>query len=486
MTFSKHSRRIAISFIVVLSLSITMMLFDLTRMKNMQSKLDVITKEHNVKSSLMTTMKNGIYDRQVSLRNIMLMDGTFERDEGKTKFASYALNILDARKRFSSMKLDEKEKLLLEEINESMPLAYAAQIKLIDNSIYFENKKITSEDLEITFETQTAFMNKVNKMIELQKNATILAVMDAGQSYESAKKSVFVLGGATLLFSIFIAIYIIRFTESQKRKVNAGILQLEESHDLMEQRVIDRTIELEQARDLALESNRAKDNFITTMSHELRTPLNIIIGYSEMLEEQSKEENIKGFIPDLKKIQSAAHHQLKLVSSILDVSKIEEGKLEMSPVNFDIRTLALEVEAAVLPLTEKNNNVFKIDYKQNIGNMYSDVMRIHQVLLNLLSNAAKFTHEGLITLNIYKDKSGDNINFEVKDTGIGITEKYMDELFLKFTQADSSTTREYGGSGLGLTISKQLSILLKGDITVTSEKEKGSCFTLTLPTTYIA
>lgn len=485
MIISRHSRKIAIGFVIVLGLSLSMILFDLSRMKIMQSKLDVITNEHNLKSNLMMAMRHGIYERQVSLRNIMLQKDSFERDIGKTKFSSYALNILKARNEFAQFPLNEEEVSLLKQINDSMPLAYDAQVNLINKSIYQENEKITQKELDNAFKTQAVFMDKVKQMIRLQVDATRKAEMDAKLSYQAAKNSVYVLGGSALLFGILIATLIIRLTESQAREVKNAMLEIERSNETLEHRVKTRTEELAHARDEALASNKSKDSFLANMSHELRTPLNIILGYSELVEEVAEEEKIKKIIPDLKKIQNAAHQQLSLIDSILDISKIEEGKIEIHAVDFDIEKLLYEIEAAAKPLMSKNNNNFEMNCVHGIGMMYSDNMRIRQILLNLLSNAAKFTKNGNVSLNISKEQKGDEIKFEVRDDGIGISESYMMDVFKKFTQEDSSTTKKYGGSGLGLSISHQLCSLLNGDLSVKSEEGKGTCFTLILPVIYV-
>lgn len=484
MTISKHTLIIASSFIIILGLSLIMVVFGLKQMQIMESKLDIITKEHTIKSELMMAVRHGIYERQVGLRNIMLMEDPFERDEGKSMFNRYAVKIITARNKFAQMPLNEKEKEILSEINVAMVKAYKAQMSIIETSIYEEEKKITKSDLEKAFHTQKDFMGKVMQMIMLQKEATKQSVLDAEQSYEAAKTSVYVLGGSALLIGIFIALFVIRLTESQARDVKEAISEIEKSYHLLEERVEKRTHQLALARDEALASNKAKDIFLANMSHELRTPLNIILGYSELLAEVAEEDGSKKIIPDLNKIKKAAHHQLELVNSILDISKIEEGKLDIHAVDFDVETVISEVEIAVKPLMLKNNNTFNINCMYGIGMMYSDNLRIHQILLNLLSNAAKFTKQGQVELTISKDENGDNIEFKVKDSGIGISEKYMEHIFDKFTQADSSTTRNYGGSGLGLSISKQLTQLLKGELSVMSEEEKGTCFTLKLPVIY--
>ena len=484
MMISKHSKKIAVSFVIVLGLSLAMIVFDLSRMKVMQSKLDVITKEHSEKSSLMMIIRHGIYDRQVSLRNIMLMDDTFEQDEEKTRFSRHAVDIVQARYKFSKMQLSEDERKVLEEINKTMALAYAAQIQVIDASIYGD-KIITKKELNKAFKTQKIFIEKVEKMVMLQKQASKKAVMDAEQSYREAQSSVYILGGSSLLFGLFVAIFIIRLTESQARDVKNAIVEIEESHQLLEERVHQRTKELSEARDEALVSNKTKDEFLATMSHELRTPLNIILGYSELLADVAEDEGNRNFIPDLNKIENAGQQLLTLINSLLDISKVEDGKLEMHAIDFDVEALIKDIEASTKPLVLENNNVFKVKCMPGIGMMYSDNFRIRQILLNLISNAAKFTKEGTITLDVSKDIKSEEITFEVKDTGIGISEKYIDDIFGKFTQQDSSTTRKYGGSGLGLSISKKFSNKLNGDIVVSSEERKGSVFTLTLPIVYI-
>lgn len=486
MNISKQSQRIAFSFAVVLGLSLAMVIFDLSRMQNMKSQLDVIIKEHNVKSHLMGTMRNGLYERQIRLRNIMLMKDAFERDAAASNFNHYEVKVVTARDKFLKMTLSDKEKNLFQKIRSTMVIAHRAQVKLIEESIYNEYKEITQEVIRVAFEPQQLVMSKVSEMITLQTNATKKAVQDAEKSYSEAESSIYILGGSAFFLALIVMSLVLRLTESQVREVSQAMIKIEESRHQLEERVEERTEELAFARDAALASNKAKDEFLANMSHELRTPLNIILGYSELLEEMAREEDAKEYIPDLTKVQNAAHQQLELINSILDISKIEEGKLAINPVEFDIENLLSKIDEATKPLMAKNSNTFKLKCTHGIGMMLSDSMRIRQILLNLLSNAAKFTKEGVVTLNVTKNVKGNKIQFAVQDEGVGISENYMGDLFKKFTQADSTTTRKYGGTGLGLSISKQLSNQLNGDITVTSAEGKGSCFTLTLPIIYAA
>jgi adenylate cyclase len=238
----------------------------------------------------------------------------------------------------------------------------------------------------------------------------------------------------------------------------------------------------EKGRQLAAASQH-KSQFLANMSHELRTPLNAIIGLTEMLREEAEAPEHADFAEPLDRVQRAGKHLLGLINDVLDLSKIEAGKIDLHEESFDLATLARDLVVTAQPLADKNANRLVLECPPDIGAIRSDQMRLRQVLLNLLSNACKFTEKGAVTLSIARaPRNGSGgIAISVGDTGIGMTPEQLSKLFAEFTQADSSTTRKYGGTGLGLAISKRLVEMLGGTIAVESASGKGSTFKVWLP-----
>jgi PAS domain S-box-containing protein len=246
----------------------------------------------------------------------------------------------------------------------------------------------------------------------------------------------------------------------------------------------EKSVELEKARDEALNANKAKSTFLANMSHELRTPLNAIIGYSEMIMEEMQDQGSSEFAGDLEKIKLAGKNLLSLINDVLDLSKIEAGRMDLYLEEFDLNTLLEEIAVTVQPLIMKNGNTLVTDCELGNPVVRLDVTKVRQIIFNMLSNASKFTDHGTITLRVRPAESANGVPeivFRISDTGIGMTEEQKAKLFQDFTQADNSTTRKYGGTGLGLAISKRFCEMMDGSIDMETKTGVGTTFVITLP-----
>jgi len=249
----------------------------------------------------------------------------------------------------------------------------------------------------------------------------------------------------------------------------------------------DREQSLVEARALAEAASQHKSQFLASMSHELRTPLNAVIGLTEMMLTHAAKFGTEKAAEPLRRVNGAGTHLLGLINEVLDLSKIEAGKLELNPESVSLAPLIEEVIGTAGHLAEKNKNRLVVECGENVGPLTADPMRLKQILLNLLSNSCKFTMEGEVALKVRKVADGrDWIELAVADTGIGMTAEQQAKLFQEFTQADSLTARRYGGTGLGLALSRKLARLMGGDVRVASELGKGSVFTVRLPGGYVS
>ena len=264
----------------------------------------------------------------------------------------------------------------------------------------------------------------------------------------------------------------------------AGILvgYTKVARDITESKRIE--TELRAAKEAAESSIRAKSTFLANMGHELRTPLNTVIGFSELLEDEAINRGLDDFAPDLRRIREAGHLLLNLINNVLDLSKIEAGKMDLSDEPFDVADLVRSVVRAAESMAEKHGNTVQVEYSRNLGTLSADLGKVRQGLSHLLSNAAKFTESGTIRFRVAREfdaKDHEWVIFMVADDGIGMTRDQIARLFQPFVQADGSPTRRYGGTGLGLTITHRFCQMMGGQIDVQSEPGRGSTFTMKLP-----
>ena len=265
------------------------------------------------------------------------------------------------------------------------------------------------------------------------------------------------------------------------RALDRSRLDLETAH----MQLIQAKQDADRLRDAAEDANRAKSDFLASMSHELRTPLNAIIGYSELLQEEAAERQDDGLTGDLTKVRNAGKHLLGLINSVLDLSKIEAGKLEVSLEDVDLEDFLTTIRHAVQPVVTENGNSFEISNDASVASIITDPQKLRQTLINLLGNAGKFTQNGKISLHI-SQASDSLLSFIVTDTGVGIGAEKLEKIFDPFVQADATVAAAYGGSGLGLALCKRFADLLQGDLGVASTEGVGTRFTLTLPIKWTA
>ena len=279
------------------------------------------------------------------------------------------------------------------------------------------------------------------------------------------------------------AVFVLSMVISLANRFTRVYREVQQLQATLEQRVAARTRELLEANEALKEASQAKNQFVANMSHELRTPLNAIIGYSELLEETAQDEGVQAFVPDLRRIRGAGGHLLSLVNDILDLAKMEAGKMDVHIETVPVLPLMQDLLSAVRPMVDENANVLEVETDGAPATVQADAFRLKQVLLNLLSNACKFTSQGRITLTVKADGANGAAwaVFQVRDTGIGMSSDELARLFQPFSQADTSTTRKYGGTGLGLAISRRFCQAMHGDVTAESWPGEGSAFTVRIP-----
>ncbi len=471
-----------IGFMAVVFILLAATVISLAHLGSQNERLKELVGKQNVKSELMHQMRHVIRDRMVNVFTISNLRDPFDIEDEWEKYTRNAEDFLIARQALFDVGITPLEQKTIESQKDALSIGQQVMDAVIDlmrngqyNAARQEISKARTANIRIDDELET--------LIRIAEQVNQEAVKQATQLYLSTRSQIFLLDLVATILCLAIIAFVVHQIRSQQEALTDALVALEASNENLEARVLGRTEDLMAARDAALSASKSKSRFLANMSHELRTPLNAIIGYSEMLIEDAEDLGYQESLEDLGRIQSAGKHLLDLISDVLDISKIEAGKMQVVPEMFSLRHLLQEVIDTMKPLMEQKRNVFELEYDERVTDMLADPTRVRQILFNLMSNAAKFTEGGKISLLIKQEVCNDTpwVICVVKDTGIGISREQQDKLFQAFVQADDSSTRKYGGTGLGLVISLRFCQLMGGNIAVESELGHGCQFTVSLP-----
>ena len=438
-----------------------------------QEDLEEILGAHKEKMSLVVEMRNAARARTMRLSNMILFEDPFDKDEEYLEFNKFGAEFVRARLKLLEHTLTTKEKEFLNEQGKFTEPAVNVQRQIVD-LVYADNmeqahKLLTGQAIPL----QDRVMEQLTHLYEYQESSLDTAIEQAEQNYNTIRNWILIFSIVAGVIGSFVAMFII-WRNKQASKVRENYLrQIEHANS-----------QLELERNRAEKANNSKSQFLANMSHELRTPLNAIIGYSEMLKEEFEDDDLpKVYSDDCDRIHDSGEHLLHLINEVLDLSKIEAGKMTVASSSFRVDTLVNSVIDIISPLAEKKGNRVEVDYRHGEANLTTDDTKLKQVLMNVVSNANKFTENGIIKL-VVKSTVENGIRwiaFKVQDNGIGIPEDKLQNIFEPFEQADDSNTRSFEGTGLGLTITKRFCEMLNGSVWIESKLGKGTAIHIKIP-----
>lgn len=469
-----------LGFLAIIGLMAAVAILAVIRIADVNRAMERIVTDHNVKTQLVTTMYNAARDRSVILLSMINIADPFEREEKYERFNELGTEFAVARIELTGMALDQRESDLLDEQLVRVGRAVPLQNQVID--------ALAADDTATAFDivqndaipAQDKVLDQLRTMMEYEQERAKNALDAANDTYRGTVLLIFALATVAAIISLFIAFAVVRKTraaESALREINLSL----------EQRVAERTdalaeqaSELKRVRDEALLASQHKSEFLANMSHELRTPLNAIIGFSEVLKERmfgELNEKQQEYVED---IHISGRHLLSLINDILDLSKIEAGRMELHRGSFD---LPAAIESAMVLVKERASRhgiELQSHVDDRVGEFVGDERKVKQIILNLLANAIKFTHEGG-RVSVWALREQDAVKISVQDTGVGIAREDLDRVFDEFQQVGSEEDQMQEGTGLGLTLTRTFVEMHGGEIWVESEPGAGSTFTFTLP-----